>query len=172
VTLKPVVTRGQIQERIQGLAEVIDEEFDGKNPVLLGVLKGTLHFLSDLSRALSIPHEVDFVRVSTYTEGTEAVSSSRVEHFRSLDVSNRHVSVVAEALDQGRTAKAIQRFLLDQKPESLEWAFLLVKEGARRRTGLFPDFIGFEVGDNWLVGYGMDLNEAYRHLPDVYELES
>ncbi|MCA9425161.1 MAG: hypoxanthine phosphoribosyltransferase [Candidatus Omnitrophica bacterium] len=172
MTLKPILSEEQIRNRIATLSESIDKEFRGRNPLLLGVLKGSVHFLSDLSRSLSIPHEIDFIRVATYIEGTEASSQSRVEHFRSLNVKGRDILVVDEILDQGHTANAIKRFLLDQKPTNLEWVFLLVKEGARQRTGLFPNYVGFEIGENWAVGYGMDLNEAYRHLPGVYELET
>ncbi len=171
MSLRRVLSRDDIEERIQTLSEEVGRDYCERNPLLLGVLKGSIHFLSDLSRALSFPHEIDFLRVDTYRAGTQAEPTSRVEHFSSLDLVDRDVLIVDEILDRGYTSQAIETFMQNQKVNSFEWAFLLLKVGARSRANLDPKYVGFEFGDEWVVGYGMDLDEGYRHLPEIYEMD-
>lgn len=168
--LKPLLSESEIRCRVLELAGEISAKYADRNPILLGVLKGSLHFLSDLSRALSIAHEIDFVRLVSYPIGREAAPTHRVEHFESLSLASREVLVVDDILDRGHTARALRAFLLHQQPASLKWAFLLVKTGARERSDLDPEYVGFEIGEEWVVGYGMDLDERLRHLPGVYTL--
>lgn len=170
-TLREWIGQQAIRARIAELAAEIEQSGTDGPIVLLGVLKGAVHFLSDLARAMPSDPIIEFIRVRTYTTGTESCPESTVIDLGLSDLADKHVIVVDDILDQGKTVHAIQSTLASIAPASLRWAFLLVKQGARERSGVTPDFVGFEIPDKWVVGYGLDLDERYRNLPGVYVLE-
>ena len=170
--LKPLLSSKDIQRRISELAREIDEAYKDASILVLGIMKGSVHFLSDLTRELQIDHTIDFIRVSTYREGSSPSPSPKVETWEGFDLQNKDVLVVDDILDRGFTSQAVSDYLAGQSPKSVRWAVLLAKEGALKRTGIQPDFLGFEIPDVWVVGYGMDYDERFRHLRDICVMET
>lgn len=166
--LRELIGPEAIRARIGELAIEIEQAVEARPVVLLGVLKGGVHFLSDLARAMSSDPRIEFIRVRTYATGTDAAPESTVIDLGLADLAGEHVVVVDDVLDQGKTALALASTLAPLKLASLRWVFLLVKEGARERSGVRPDFVGFEIRDEWVVGYGLDLDERFRNLSGVY----
>ncbi len=148
------------------LGAEISRDYEGRVPVLVGILKGSVLFLSDLIRSLSITVEVDFISISSY--GRETVSSGSVRLLKDLelDVGGRDVLVVEDIVDTGSSLDYIRRNLLARQPRSLAIAALLDKP-SRRVTPVEVAYVGFTVPDAFVVGYGLDYQERYRGLPEV-----
>ena len=171
-----LLTEQQIRNKIDGLAEQISRDFlerchDGADAlVLVGVLKGSVMFLSDLARALSIPAQLEFLTVSSY--GSAAVSSGSVRLIKDLDadLSRRHVLIVEDIIDSGLTLTWLLQHLELRKPASLEVCSLLRKEGAQK-ADVPVRYIGFDIPDEFVVGYGIDFAERYRNLPFIATLK-
>lgn len=161
-----LLTRQQISERVAELGRRLSEDYTGKDPVLVSVLKGAYIFMADLSRVITIPCSVDFMAVSSYGRGTE--SSGTVQIIKDLDtnIQNKHVIVVEDILDSGVTLSHLLGLLKKRRPASLRLVTLLDKP-ARRQALVEVDYRGFEVPDAFLVGYGLDYAEKYRNLPDI-----
>ena len=161
-----LLTQQQIRQRVEELGRQLSEDYRGKDPVLVSVLKGAYIFMADLSRAITIPCSVDFMAVSSYGRGTE--SSGTVRIIKDLDtiIQNKHVIVVEDILDSGVTLSHLLRLLAERAPASLRLVTLLDKP-ARRQAPVQVDYRGFVVPDAFLVGYGLDYAEKYRNLPDV-----
>ena len=170
--MRELLSAQHSETRVLELAQLIDEAFKGREPVLVGVMKGSLHFLSDLSRALKVDHTLEFLRASTYPSGASPEPQSSVESWSGFGVGGEDVLVVDDILDRGQTAQAVAKFLAAQSPYTVAWAFLVVKEGAIERSGIRPDFIGFEIPNVWVVGYGMDYEERYRNLSGISVFDS
>lgn len=151
-----LLTRQQISERVAELGRRLSEDYTGKDPVLVSVLKGAYIFMADLSRVITIPCSVDFMAVSSYGRGTE--SSGTVQIIKDLDtnIQNKHVIVVEDILDSGVTLSHLLGLLKKRRPASLRLVTLLDKP-ARRQALVEVDYRGFEVPDAFLVGYGLDL---------------
>lgn len=164
----PLITSAQIRERIGLLAKQLDEDYTGLSPILIPVLKGGLHFGSDLSRALNIPIEIDFIRARSYV-GTQPLGPVEFLVTPTIPLRERHVIIVEDILDTGRTATAIFERLQADNPASLKFCTLLDKP-SRRQVQVKADYVGFEIDDHFVVGYGLDYEEAYRGLPDVHIL--
>lgn len=165
--MKLLFSEEDIRGAVAGLASRIDEAYRGKNPLLVGVLTGAFIFLADLARAVTIPCEVDFVRVDSYGGGTVSSGVAR----RTLDckthVAGRHVVVVDEIVDTGVTLAALLEDLRGAGAASVA-VCALVDKRARRKVEIEADFVGFTVEDGFLVGYGLDVAEARRTLPAIY----
>lgn len=157
-----------IQTRVDTLAHEIEAAYPvGHDIHLVGVLRGAFLFLTDLTRCLTRPITLDFARLSSY--GSDTVSSGTIAwHLTPDDVAGRHVLIVEDIVDSGRTLETLHQHLLTQKPESLRTVCLIDKPSRRRRKVLV-DFIGFTVEDVFLVGYGLDLAGRYRDLPYIAE---
>jgi hypoxanthine phosphoribosyltransferase len=155
----------QIRDRIMELAGEITADFAEETPVLIGMLKGSYMFVADLSRALPIPHHVDFMAVAAYGSGTSA-GSLRLLKDLSVNITGRAVIIVDDIVDTGATLNHVRLLLEARQPKRLAAAALLDKKG-RRRTDVPIDYVGFEIGEGFVVGYGLDLAERYRHLPYV-----
>jgi hypoxanthine phosphoribosyltransferase len=162
--------RAEIESAIKRLASAITRDYHDKNPLLLGVLKGSFIFMADLARRLDFPLEVDFVRLSSYGGGQE--SSGRVKVVQGLRaaVRGRHVLVVEDIVDTGITSAFLLDFLEKKRPASLRLCSLTDKP-SRRQVPVPIDYLGFSVPDKFLVGYGLDCDERYRNLPDICYLE-
>jgi hypoxanthine phosphoribosyltransferase len=159
-------TREQIQATIKRLAAEITHEYYGKNPLLVGILKGSFMFMADLVRALDFPLEIEFVRVSSYGKNTESSGKINVVQGIRVPVKNRHVLIVEDIIDSGLSIQHVYDSLSKKKTASLKICCLFDKP-ARRQVSLPVDFIGLPVPDKFLVGYGLDLAEQYRNLPDI-----
>ncbi len=167
-TDKPLYTASQIQQRVSELAAQLSADMRGREPVALIVLKGGLHFGSDLLRNLTVPVSVDFVRAKSY-EGTAPAGGVKFLIRPSLPLQGKHVIIVEDILDTGLTARAILELVEAEQPASIVFCSLFDKPKCRK-VDLKGDYVGFELDSQFVVGYGMDYNERYRELPDVYVL--
>ncbi len=170
-SLHLLIPRSRIQRRVRALAARLSRDYRGKSPLYLAVLKGAYIFLADLTRCLDEPPEVDFLELSTY--GLRGTSGGRVRmRLRpSADLSGRHVIVVEDIIDSGRTLRYLLQYLARQQPASLRLCALLARERVLDELPRPIDYLGLTVGDGWLVGYGLDRGEQYRTLPDIYVIE-
>ncbi len=161
-----VVSRDELQERIAQIGKEITADYEGKVPLLVGVLKGAFVFMSDLARAIDLPLEVDFMAVSSYGSSTKTSGIVRIVKDLDLDLVNRHVIVVEDIVDSGLTLTWLRRNLATRSPASVEVCALLVKEGLQRED---PDlkYVGFRIPPDFVVGYGLDVNQQYRNLPEL-----
>src|ERR687893_1004109 len=165
-----LVPSEKIGERVREMGELITEDYRGEELLLVGILRGAVVFLSDLMRYLELPCEIDFMDISSY--GASTTSSGVVRILKDLeeDISGRHVLIIEDIIDTGLTLSYLRRTLLARKPASLEICALLSKP-SRRQVGLEVRYLGFEVPDEFVVGYGLDFSGAYRNLPDICVLK-
>ncbi len=166
-----LVSSEQIQDKVRELGERITEDYRGEKLLLIGILRGAVVFLSDLMRHLELPCEIDFMEVSSYGTGTSSSGVVRILKDLEEDITDRHVLIVEDIVDTGLTLSYLRRSLLARKPASLEICALLSKP-SRRQIDLDVKYLGFEVPDVFVVGYGIDYAGAYRNLPDIRALES
>ena len=160
----------QIRDVVDRLAEEIRRDYKQKTPVLVGILKGSFVFMADLIRALDIPLEVDFVILSSYGSGTESSGEIKVIHGLESSIEGKDVLIVEDIIDSGLTLSLFLEELRRRKPASLRLC-VFVDKVARRKLNVPIDYIGVQVQDEFVVGYGIDYNEQYRHLPDLYVVE-
>lgn len=160
-----------IARHVQRLASEISADYQGKSVILVGVLKGAFIFLADLVRQLTVPTELDFVRLASYGAGTESSGKVRIIADVLLNLERRDVLIVEDIVDTGLTTSFLREHLLLKKPRSLKICTLLDKK-ERRSTTITLDYVGLEVAEGFVVGYGLDCNEAYRNLPEIYEMIS
>ncbi len=165
---KIVVAEDVLQERIRELGKEITADYAERAPLLVGVLKGAFMFMSDLSRAIERPVEFDFMAVSSYGSATRTSGVVRILKDLDLDLTERDVMIVEDIVDSGLTLAYLRRNLAARSPRSLEVCALLVKEGLQT-TDLDLKYVGFTIPPEFVVGYGLDVNERYRNLPAVYE---
>lgn len=157
----------QLQMRIEELAQAIATDYaDEEDLLLICVLKGGYVFLSDLSRALNRPHELDFMGVSSYGARTESSGEVRIVMDLKEPIAGRNVLIVEDIIDSGRTLDYMRRNLLSRSPKSLRIVTLLNKP-SRRAVAVDVEYIGFDIPDEFVVGYGLDFAELYRNLPYV-----
>jgi hypoxanthine phosphoribosyltransferase len=155
---------------VKELAARIREDYGQERPVLVAVLKGSFVFTADLVRALAIPVEVDFIQVSSYGSGTKSKGEVSVLRDLTADISGRRVLLVEDIVDTGLTLEALRRHLLARRPADLRVCALLAREKALE-AGAVIDYLGFPIPEGFVVGYGIDYAEQYRHLPDIFVLE-
>lgn len=161
-----VVGADELQARIRELGAEITADYAGRPPLLVCVLKGALMFMADLSRAIDLPVEFDFMAVSSYGSATKTSGVVRIVKDLDLDLAGRHVLLVEDIVDSGLTLAYLRRNLLSRNPASLEVCALLVREGATT-DDLGLRYTGFDIPLDFVVGYGLDVNEKYRNLPYV-----
>ena len=164
-----LVQADELQHRIKEMADEVSRDYEGKDLLLIGVLKGAVFFLSDLMRHLDIPCEVDFMAVASYGSSTD--SSGVVRILKDLDqpLEGRHVLIVEDIVDSGLTLQYLMRTLEARGPASLEVCALLTKP-ERRKVEMPARYVGFEIPDKFAIGYGLDYAERYRNLPYVAAL--
>jgi hypoxanthine phosphoribosyltransferase len=155
-----------IQKRIREMGAELSKEFANKNPILICILRGAVVFLTDLMRHITIPLEIDFMSVSSY--GSSTVSSGVVKIRKDIDVPvhDRHVIIVEDIVDSGLSLRYIRDYILNHKPKSITTCVLLDKPAARK-IEIKLDHVGFEIEDEFVVGYGLDYAERYRNLPYI-----
>ena len=164
--LKVLVTEEQIKTRIAELGEILYEQFHNRNPLFLGVLKGSFVFMSDLVRACQIKSDVEFIAVSSYQNAT--VSSGRVQitHDLQQDLTGRHLIIVEDILDSGNTLAFLKDYFMTKGAASITIVTLLDKP-SRRTKAITADLAGFVVPDEFVVGYGLDYCQQYRNVPYI-----
>jgi hypoxanthine phosphoribosyltransferase len=155
-----------LQRRVGELAAELARVYAGRNPVLVGVLKGAVVFIVDLMRAMAIPLQVEFMAVSSYQGGTRSSGAVRILMDLATSVEGRDVLIVEDIVDSGLTLRYLRDYLLAQRPASLRIVALLDKE-IERDNGVPIDYTGFRIPDRFVVGYGLDYAERYRNLPYV-----
>jgi hypoxanthine phosphoribosyltransferase len=165
-----LISREAISRRVQKLAQEINRDYRGKDPVLVGVLKGAFIFLADLVRALKFPVEIDFVRLRSYGAGTLPSGEVHITKDVEMPLQDRHVLIVEDIVDLGYTLEFLRQHLAAHHPASLKICCLIDKR-ERRRVEVSLDYVGFTVEKGFLVGYGLDCGEKNRTLPEVYVLE-
>jgi hypoxanthine phosphoribosyltransferase len=162
-------SEGEIAGRVGELAAEISADYKGRNPLLVGVLKGVLFFMSDLLRAITVPVQVDFIAISRYSPSEQAKGPVRLIKDLDQTVEGRHLLFVEDVIDTGLTLSYLLRILRARNPASLEVCTLFDK--SQHRLARIPlRYKGFDLPDRFVVGYGLDYREAYRHLPFVAEL--
>jgi len=163
-----VVGEDELQARIRELGKEITADYEGRPPLLVGVLKGAFVFMSDLSRAVDLPVEFDFMAVSSYGSATRSSGVVRILKDLDLDLTDRHVLIVEDIVDSGLTLAYLRKNLAARGPASMEVCALLVKEGLQR-VELDLKYVGFTIPPTFVVGYGLDVDERYRNLPYIAE---
>jgi len=163
---KIMISRNEIAVRVKSLANQLDKDYEGKRPLLICILKGSILFFSDLIREMEIPLEIDFMAISSYGNG--AKSSGEVRMIKDLDrsIENRHVIIIEDIIDSGYTLSYLKRMLYSRHPESVKICALLDKF-ERREVAIEADYKGFDIGNEFVVGYGLDYSQEYRNLPDI-----
>jgi hypoxanthine phosphoribosyltransferase len=161
-----LLTEEQIGERVAALGAELAADYADRDPILIGVLKGSVVFLADLVRAMPIPLAIDLMEVSSYGSGTESSGQVRILKDLKGSIEGRHVLVVEDIIDTGLTLNYLLRYLGERAPASLRVACLLDKP-ARRLAEMEIDYRGFSIPDRFVIGYGLDYDERYRNLPYI-----
>jgi hypoxanthine phosphoribosyltransferase len=161
-----LITADQIRERVGKLAEELARDYRDKNPVLVGVLNGAFVFLADLMRQLDIPCTVDFVSWSSYGKDTSSSGVFRIMKDLETNVESKHVLIVEDIIDTGLTLHYLLDNIRSRKPASVKVVALLDKP-SRRRIEAKADYLGFQIPDAFVVGYGLDFGQRYRNLPYI-----
>jgi hypoxanthine phosphoribosyltransferase len=166
-----ILSEDEIQSRITALAQEISKDYKEKDDVyLIGILKGAFIFLADLARRLDIPHKVDFMALSSYGLTAETTGEVRIIMDLREPIEEKHVIIVEDIADSGSTLDYLQRLLKGRQPASLKTCVLLRK--VRESIDVPVDYLGFEIPDVWVVGYGLDYADTYRTLPYIAELKA
>lgn len=167
--LVPRISKEELEERLNTLAARINADYQGKNLLVIGVLKGAFIFLSDLVRRLSMPVQVDFVRLASYGDGSQTSGLVRITKDVELSVCGSHILVVEDIVDTGTTLAWYLDHLRDCKAESVR-VCALIDKFERRRVEVPLDYVGIRVESGFLVGYGLDFAENHRNLPAIFEV--
>jgi len=165
--LHPLLSQEKIASIVEHLAGQISKDYGGRELVLVCILKGAFMFLSDLVRHLRIPVQVDFVRLTSYGSGMETSGIIEITKDIEIPIEGKDVLIIEDIIDSGRTLRFLRKRLSLANPHSVKICALLDKK-ARREVAVEADYLGTEVDDVFIVGYGIDFNEDYRHLPEIY----
>ncbi|SHJ76534.1 hypoxanthine phosphoribosyltransferase [Malonomonas rubra DSM 5091] len=169
-TRRILFSRDKIAREINRLGQEISRDYGDEEIMLVGVLKGSFLFIADLIREITSPSVVDFVRLASYGSGTQ--TSGIIEFRKELEmpITGRNVIIVEDIVDSGYTLECLYNKLLLQKPKSLKVCTLIDKR-ARREVEIEADYVGISMDDGFIIGYGLDHDERYRNLPDIYVIE-
>lgn len=169
--LNLLIKRDDIERRVKELGQEISSKYrDSEELIVIGLLKGAFVFMADLVREIELPLRIDFLWVSSYGDRMESSGSIKIVKDLDADIEGKRVLLVDDILDTGLTLKEIYEFLKIKNPESLETCIFLDKKG-RRKVDFNADYVGFEVPNKFLVGYGLDWGELGRNLPGIYAVE-
>jgi len=161
-----LIPQDKIRQAVAKLAAEIRRDYQGKQPLLIGILKGSFVFMADLVRELGLPVEVDFVKLSSYGSGTETSGKVKVVQGLKTPIKGRDVLVVEDIVDTGLTVSFLMDYLQKKKPASLRLC-ALVDKPSRHKVPVTIDYLGFTVPNKFIVGYGIDWNEKFRYLRDI-----
>jgi hypoxanthine phosphoribosyltransferase len=163
----PFITKDEIKKIVKFLAKQIEIEYEGREIVLICPLRGSIHFMADLCRELSMPVQTDFVQLQSVEKG----GAIKITKDISVNIANKHVLIVEEVVDTARTLSFLRNRLMASSPASLKIVTLIDKP-ARRELPIRPDFIGRTIDDRYIVGYGMDSEQLGRNYPDIYVMKN
>ena len=169
--LSALISHEDIAKAVTRIASDIRRDYQGKQPLLLGVLKGSFVFMADLVRQLDMPVELDFIKLSSYGAGRESSGKIKMVQSLSIPIKGKDVLIIEDIVDTGITTSFLLDYLKRKKPASLKLCSLTDKT-SRRRVPISIDYLGFTVPDKFIVGYGIDFNEQFRNLPDICFLEN
>jgi hypoxanthine phosphoribosyltransferase len=169
--LKILIGKKRIANAVKRLAAEIKQDYQDKNPLLVGILKGSFIFMADLVRQMDFPLEIDFIRLASYGSGTRSSGQITLIHELPSRIQNRHVLIVEDIVESGLTTTFLSNYILQKGPASLKLCSLTSKSSLREAS-INIDYLGFTVPDLFIVGYGLDFNEKYRNLPDICVTES
>ena len=161
-----MLTAEQIEKRVKELAAQMDKLYEGRRPVVVCVLKGSVLFFTDLIRNMKTSLELDFMSVSSYGSGTKSTGELKVKKDLSTDIKGRDVWIVEDIIDSGNTLYHLKKMLIERAPASINIVTLLDKP-SRREAPMEPEYTGFVIEDEFVIGYGLDYAEEYRNLPYV-----
>lgn len=161
-----LVSEEELKAKVAELGAQISRDYEGKNLVLVSILKGSVVFMADLMRAVSIPCSIDFMVVSSYGNGVKTSGVVKIVKDLDADLAGKDLLIVEDILDTGMTLHYLKQLLQDRNPNSIRIATLLDKP-ERRRAAVRADYVGYQVPDEFVVGYGLDYDEKYRNLPYV-----
>ncbi|HBT20794.1 MAG TPA: hypoxanthine phosphoribosyltransferase [Peptococcaceae bacterium] len=162
---KIIIPEKEIRKRVEELAEQISRDYEGLNPIIITVLRGAVYFMVDLTRHLTIPHRIDFLAIASYGPATQT-GVVRITKDLDLDIHNEHVLILEDIVDTGLTLHYLLRILKERGPASIKICAFLDR-AAQRIANLNIDYKGFEIGEDFVVGYGLDREEKYRNLPYI-----
>ena len=167
---KVLISAKEISERINELGAQISADYNGEEVLFVGILKGCIHFYSDLTRAVDLPLTMDFMAISSYGAGT--TSSGEVKMLKDLDKSicGKNIIIVEDIIDSGNTLSYLKRLLSSRQPKSIKICTLLDKP-SRRKVDIQPDYCCFTIPDEFVFGYGLDVDQHYRNEKDIYILD-
>ena len=164
--LKVLVTEEELKARIAEMGEELYDRFQGKKPLFLSVLKGSFVFMADLVRACQLKSDVEFIAVSSYENATASSGRVKINHDIQQDITGRHLIIVEDILDSGNTLAFLKEYLRTKGAASITIVTLLDKP-SRREKPIYPDLAGFEVPDEFVVGFGLDYCQQYRNMPYI-----
>lgn len=165
-----LVTKDELQKINERLGAQITKDFEGKNLLVVGILKGSLYFMADLTRYIDLPLKLDFLAVSSYGSGTTSTGSVKIVKDIDIDLTGYDVLLVEDILDSGRTLSYVRKMLSARAANSISIVTLLDKP-ERRVVDLTPDYVGCDVPDEFVVGYGLDYDQQYRNIPYIGALK-
>lgn len=165
-----LISADELESNVAAIGQRISRDFDGKDPVFVGVLKGCFIFMADLMRHVSISCSMDFMAVSSYN-GVNSTGAVKINKDLNQDIAGKHVIIVEDILDSGVTLNYLKNYLLVRQPASISVVTLMDKP-ARRKADIYADYSCFEIPDAFVVGYGLDYNQHYRNLPYIGVLKS
>ncbi len=168
--MRVLYTQAQIQEKVKELARRISRDYQGKQPVLVGILKGSVFFMADLIRYLDLDHEVDFISISSYASGVTSSGTVRMIKDLDHDISGCDVIIVEDIIDSGLSLSYLRKNLLSRNPRSLSLVTMLNKKVSRQQH-VYVDYVGFEIENEFVIGYGLDYAERYRELTYIGIME-
>jgi hypoxanthine phosphoribosyltransferase len=168
--LKILINRDEIAGAVARVAREIERDYQGRQPLLIGVLKGSFVFMADLIRQLDLPLELDFVRLSSYGSASESSGKAKVVQGLQARTKDRDILVVEDIVDTGITTSFLLDYLKKKKPASLKLCALTDKP-SRHRVPVSIDYLGLTVPNKFIVGYGLDYDQRFRNLPDIYVIE-
>jgi len=164
--IRPLLTEEEIQKRVRELGAEITRDYAGKDLVVIGLLNGVYPFFADLTRAIELDVDVNFMRVASYGDGLESTGEVKIIFDMDKSIRGRHALVIEDIVDTGLTLFKVRKLLQDREPASLKIVTLLDKP-SRRRVEVKVDYVGFPIEDHFVVGYGLDLEGIHRNLPYV-----
>ncbi|MEG0783882.1 MAG: hypoxanthine phosphoribosyltransferase [Christensenella sp.] len=163
---KLLLSSEQIEKRVAELGKQISQDYEGKDLVGVGILRGSVIFFSDLMRHIKIPMEIDFMAVASYGSGSKSTGSVHIKYDMQEDIRGKHLLIIEDIIDSGRTLASLTEMLQGRKPESIELCCLLNKPD-RREVDVPVKYVGFDIPDEFVVGYGLDYASKYRNYEHI-----
>lgn len=167
----PLILHERIRQKVSELAMIVNSEYENLNPILIGVLNGSFIFLADLIREVTIPCEMDFIKISSYEKAMRSSGVVKIKKDFDCQVRGRHILIVEDIIDSGRSIRYLKQKFLAEKPTSLKFMTLFLKPDSAEVD--FPiDYVGFKIANDFIIGYGLDHAQRWRNLKDVYVLSN